>query len=30
MTHGHLVAGRLKRLLVEFEPAPLPIHVLHR
>ena len=27
---GHLAAGRLKRLLVEFEPAPLPIHVLHR
>ena len=27
---GHLAAGTLKRLLVEFEPAPLPIHVLHR
>ena len=27
---GHLKAGTLKRLLVEFEPAPLPIHVLHR
>ena len=27
---GYLAAGRLKRLLVEFEPAPLPIHVLHR
>ena len=29
MTHGHLAAGTLKRLLVEFEPAPLPIHALH-
>ena len=27
---GYLAAGRLKRLLVEFEPVPLPIHVLHR
>ena len=27
---GHLKAGTLKRLLIEFEPAPLPIHVLHR
>ncbi|MBK7417046.1 MAG: LysR family transcriptional regulator [Dechloromonas sp.] len=27
---AHLAAGRLKRILVAHEPAPLPIHVLHR
>ena len=26
---AHLTAGRLKRLLAPYEPAPLPIHVLH-
>jgi len=26
---GHLAAGRLKRILAEYEPPPLPIHVLH-
>ena len=27
---AHLVAGRLKRILAAHEPAPMPIHVLHR
>ena len=27
---GQLAAGRLKRVLTEYEPPPLPIHVLHR
>jgi DNA-binding transcriptional LysR family regulator len=27
---AHLAAGRLKRILVAHESAPLPIHVLHR
>jgi DNA-binding transcriptional LysR family regulator len=27
---AHLAAGRLKRILPTHEPAPLPIHVLHR
>lgn len=26
----HLQAGRLKTVLSEFEPAPLPVHVVHR
>ena len=26
----HLKAGRLKTVLTEFEPAPLPVHVVHR
>lgn len=26
----HLASGRLKAVLSEYEPAPLPIHVLHR
>jgi len=27
---AHLAAGRLKRVLSDFEPPALPIHVLHR
>jgi DNA-binding transcriptional LysR family regulator len=27
---AHLAAGRLKRILPDYESAPLPIHVLHR
>jgi len=27
---GHLNAGRLKRILADYEAEPLPIHVLHR
>jgi DNA-binding transcriptional LysR family regulator len=27
---AHLAAGRLERLLPDYEPPPLPIHVLHR
>jgi DNA-binding transcriptional LysR family regulator len=27
---AHLAAGRLQRLLPDYEPPPLPIHVLHR
>lgn len=27
---GHLAAGRLVRILAEYEAGPLPIHVLHR
>lgn len=27
---AHLAAGRLQRLLADYEPPPLPIHVLHR
>ncbi|MBM4298326.1 MAG: LysR family transcriptional regulator, partial [Deltaproteobacteria bacterium] len=26
----HVTSGRLKIILAEFEPAPMPIHVLHR
>jgi DNA-binding transcriptional LysR family regulator len=25
----HVAAGRLRRLLLEYEPPPIPIHVLH-
>jgi len=27
---GHMAAGRLKRILADYEAEPLPIHVLHR
>jgi DNA-binding transcriptional LysR family regulator len=27
---AHLTAGRLVRLIADYEPAPLPIHLLHR
>ena len=27
---AHLAAGRLTRVLADYEPPPLPIHVLHR
>ena len=27
---AHLAAGRLKQVLADYEPPPLPIHVLHR
>ncbi|WP_027859372.1 LysR family transcriptional regulator [Marinobacterium jannaschii] len=27
---GQLAAGQLERVLTEFEPAPLPIHIVHR
>jgi len=27
---AHLASGQLKIILSEFEPAPMPVHVLHR